>query len=132
MIESTLRCMTLHCLNLAFAASLGSTGALHYLLSPFINAIYLQPGSKTITPNTQVTMETLDLLARRRHTTVALKDLEPSSGLLLTWTVRKQYQKGLPQTRFWLDKRNGVGDREAMRKILRITTENQQQKRVVL
>ncbi|CDH57737.1 predicted protein [Lichtheimia corymbifera JMRC:FSU:9682] len=120
----------------ALAASACSTGAIHYLLSPFVNNIYLHTKQhqeqQRISPNTKVTIETLDLLARKRQSTLALRDLMPSSGLLLTWTVnRKTAPKDLPQNRFWLDKRNGTGDEAAMRSMLRVINGNQDQRRVV-
>ena len=134
--ESTLRYVILYHLTAALAASACSTGAIHYLLSPFVNNIYLhtkqQQEHQRISPNTKVTIETLDLLARKRQSTLALRDLMPSSGLLLTWTVnRKTAPKDLPQNRFWLDKRNGTGDEAAMKSMLRIINGNQDQRRVV-
>ncbi|KAI9323888.1 hypothetical protein BX666DRAFT_1847772 [Dichotomocladium elegans] len=122
----------------ALAASIFSTGALHYLLSPFVNSIYLHTKRneghyQAVSPNSVVTIETLDVLARKRETTLALRDLQPSTGLLLTWTVhRKSITPNLPQTRFWLDKRNGTGDQAAMRNMLRVIENNQRQRRVVV
>lgn len=149
--ESLLLYVIHHLLAAALIASTCSTGALHYLLSPFINSIYLhttkssvQSTKESITPNTVITLETLDLFARRRQTTLPLRDLVPSSGLLLTWTVNRkvierQYAeerlKGvaptIKQTRFWLDRRNGVGDAEAMSQVLRVIQENHRRRRVV-
>jgi hypothetical protein len=121
-------------------ASACSTGALSFLLSPYINAIYLHTPSSNdgkqsvISPNTVISIDTMDLLARTRTTTLQLKDLLPTSNsAFMTWTiskkvVEKQYAleqaKGIKPTihqhRFWLDQRNGMGDRDAMASILRI------------
>lgn len=132
---SSIRCYantTVVCF-IALIASACSTGALHYLLSPFINSIYLhQPSKGIISPNTKITLETLNIAARKRYTTVALRDLVPSSRSLLTWTVSKKALKpGLPQTRFWLDTRNGVGDQEAMSSIVQIIKDGRQRTRVM-
>ncbi|KAG2222706.1 hypothetical protein INT45_011194 [Circinella minor] len=132
----------------ALFASVCSTGALHYILSPFINTIYLHNKSssshnKGLTPNSIVTLETRDLLARKRNTTLAIRDLEPAHGLFQTWRVKPQVMKqqyaeeqrnGTPpsiqQTRFWLDRR-GAGDQEAMVSMLRIIQGNQQKQRII-
>ncbi|KAI9488765.1 hypothetical protein BDB00DRAFT_771961, partial [Zychaea mexicana] len=139
-------------------ASVCSTGALHYILSPFVSAIYLHsnkspspsqqqhtttPTKKGLTPNSIVTLETRDLLARKRMTTLAVRDLEPSHGLLQTWRVNPQIMKqqyaleqrrgtlpSIRQTRFWLDRR-GAGDQEAMVSMIRIIQGNQQNQRIV-
>jgi hypothetical protein len=129
----------------AVMASACSTGALSFLLSPYVNAIYLHtPASDddaikqpVISPNTVISIDTMDLLARTRTTTLHLKDLLPTSNsALMTWTVskkvlEKQYAleqaKGIKPTihqhRFWLDQRNGMGDRDIMSNILRIVHE---------
>lgn len=128
----------------AMMASACSTGALSFLLSPYVNSIDLHtPTDKTppISPNTTVSIDTLDLLARTRTTTLQLKDLLPVQSSVLTWTVnkqtlKKQYQleqlKGIEpkikQTRFWLDQRNGTGDRDAMSSILRVIHEQGRQR----
>ncbi|KAF7728597.1 hypothetical protein EC973_005824 [Apophysomyces ossiformis] len=137
----------------ALIASTCSTGALHYLLSPYINTIHLHTSAKRatatlqdqplITPNTVITLETLDLLARRRQTTLALRDLKPSTGLFSTWRVSqqlidKQYElerlKGikpaLKQTKFWLDQK-GEADTKAMEGIIRVIQENDRRQRLV-
>lgn len=117
----------------ALVASACSTGALHYLLSPFIHSIYLhQPSKGIISPNTKITLETLNIAAQKRRTTVALRDLVPSSSSLLTWTVsKKALNPNLQQTRFWLDTRNGVGDQEAMSSIVQIIKDGRQRTRVI-
>ncbi|KAI8386843.1 hypothetical protein BD560DRAFT_363278 [Blakeslea trispora] len=125
----------------AMMASVCSTGALSFLLSPYVNRIYLHTPHNTrkqpISPNTTISIETLDLLARKRSTTLQLKDLLPiANSSLLTWsvnkkTLEKQYlleqMKGiepkLKQHRFWLDQRNGMGDRDVMSSILRVVQE---------
>ncbi|KAI9251887.1 hypothetical protein BDA99DRAFT_575052 [Phascolomyces articulosus] len=144
----------------ALLASVCSTGALHYILSPFISTIALHnnprsstsssstsshtsPTNKGLTPNSIVTLETRDLLARQRLTTLAIRDLEPAHGLFQTWRVKTQVMKqqyaqeqrdGTPpsirQTRFWLDRR-GAGDQEAMVSMLRIIQGNQQKQRII-
>ncbi|KAG1141303.1 hypothetical protein G6F37_009423 [Rhizopus arrhizus] len=121
--------------NTMFLGASGcSTGALSFLLSPYVNHIYLHQPKQTIaseapiTPETIITIETLDLLARRRQTTVQLRELRPINSSFLTWTVdrnvlRQYYASGqsqrIRQTRFWLDQRNGTGDQEIMSKMLR-------------
>lgn len=138
----------------AVMASACSTGALSFLLSPYVNSIYLhvpqqhhQNNSKrspAISPNSVISIDTLDLFARRRTTTVHLKDLKPvASSSFMTWTVNKrvlekQYaleqSKGIKpminQHRFWLDQRNGMGDRDAMSSILRIVHEQGRQRMI--
>lgn len=132
--ESIVRYTLTHLLYTAFLASGCSTGALSFLLSPYVNYIYLHQPKQTIaseapiTPETIITIETLDLLARRQQTTVQLRELRPINSSFLTWTVdrnvlRQYYASGqsqrIRQTRFWLDQRNGTGDQEIMSKMLR-------------
>lgn len=133
----------------AMAASACSTGALSFLLSPYVNNIYVHPSARSvqsdkappISPNTVISIETLDLLARRRTTTLQLKDLLPANSSLLTWTVSKQTLKKqyaleqakgiepkIKQDRFWLDQRNGTGDRDIMSNIIRIVHEQGRQR----
>lgn len=134
----------------AMAASACSTGALSFLLSPYVNNIYVHPSARSvqqsdkappISPNTVISIETLDLLARRRTTTLQLKDLLPANSSLLTWTVSKQTLKKqyaleqakgiepkIKQDRFWLDQRNGTGDRDIMSSIIRIVHEQGRQR----
>ncbi|KAL7321566.1 hypothetical protein PS15m_001325 [Mucor circinelloides] len=138
----------------AVMASACSTGALSFLLSPYVNSIYLhvpkQHGDNSskklpaISPNSTISIDTLDLFARRRATTLQLKDLKPvASSSFMTWTVNKrvlekQYAleqaKGIKpkinQHRFWLDQRNGMGDRDVMSSILRIVHEQGRQRMV--
>ncbi|EPB84778.1 hypothetical protein HMPREF1544_08500 [Mucor circinelloides 1006PhL] len=138
----------------AVMASACSTGALSFLLSPYVNSIHLhvpkQPGDNSskklpaISPNSTISIDTLDLFARRRTTTLQLKDLKPvASSSFMTWTVNKrvlekQYAleqaKGIKpminQHRFWLDQRNGMGDRDAMSSILRIVHEQGRQRMI--
>lgn len=138
----------------AVMASACSTGALSFLLSPYVNSIYLhvpkQHGDNSskklpaISPNSTISIDTLDLFARRRTTTLQLKDLKPvASSSFMTWTVNKrvlekQYAleqaKGIKpkinQHRFWLDQRNGMGDRDVMSSILRIVHEQGRQRMV--
>lgn len=143
MQESLTRYVFLQMLLTAVMASACSTGALSFLLSPYVNAIYLHTPSNdsarqaAISPNTIISIDTIDLLARTRTTTLQLKDLLPTSNsALMTWTVskkvlEKQYTleqaKGIKptihQNRFWLDQRNGMGDRDVMSSILRIVHE---------
>ncbi|KAI8077937.1 uncharacterized protein B0P05DRAFT_470999 [Gilbertella persicaria] len=132
-------------------ASACSTGALSFLLSPYVNSIHLHiphhDGTKRqppISPNTMISIETLDLLARQRTTTLQLKDLMPvTNSSLMTWvvnkkTLEKQYYleqtKGIEpkikQHRFWLDQRNGMGDRDIMSSILRIVHEQGKQRMI--
>ncbi|KAG0176911.1 hypothetical protein DFQ29_005482, partial [Apophysomyces sp. BC1021] len=150
---STVRYILLNYLVAALIASSCSTGALHYLLSPYINSIHIQTNAKRTsptledqpltTPNTVITLETLDLLARRRQTTVALRDLRPATGLFSTWRVskqliEKQYElerlKGVKplvqQTKFWLDQK-GQADPKAMEGIIRVIQENDRRQRLV-
>ncbi|KAI8137549.1 hypothetical protein BJV82DRAFT_525114, partial [Fennellomyces sp. T-0311] len=113
-------------------ASICSTGAIHHILSPFISTIQLHASSspaKSVTPNSIVTLETRDLLARKQYTTLAIKDLEPANGLLQTWKVNPK-RPSVGQTRFWLDRR-GAGDQEAMMSMMRIIQANQQKQRIV-
>ncbi|CAO3620327.1 unnamed protein product [Mucor hiemalis] len=131
----------------AMAASACSTGALSFLLSPYVNNIYVHPSPRSldrappISPNTVISIETLDLLARRRTTTLQLKDLLPANSSVLTWTVNKQTLKKqyaleqakgiepkIKQDRFWLDQRNGTGDRDIMSSIIRIIHEQGRQR----
>ncbi|KAK4511625.1 uncharacterized protein ATC70_012841 [Mucor velutinosus] len=137
----------------AVMASACSTGALSFLLSPYVNSIYLHvlkqqnESSKklpAISPNSTISIETLDLFARRRTTTLQLKDLKPvASSSFMTWTVNKRVlekQYALEQTkgvkpkinqhRFWLDQRNGMGDRDIMSSILRIVHEQGRQRMI--
>ncbi|KAI9305154.1 hypothetical protein BJ944DRAFT_265691 [Cunninghamella echinulata] len=146
----------------ALVASACSTGALHYTLSPFINNIYLHTSSSPspltstpsplndnkvmpnmnndhnttispITPNTTITLETLDLIARRKQTTVQLRDLKPTKQSLSTWTLSKQYLTRYPHThpgRFWLDRR-GYGDQNVMRQIVKVIQDQDQRKRLI-
>ncbi|KAI9468946.1 MAG: hypothetical protein EXX96DRAFT_589874 [Benjaminiella poitrasii] len=134
----------------AALASACSTGALSFLLSPYVNSIYLhteedENAATRITPNTIISIETLDILARQRTTTLKLRELSPvPQSSLLTWKVNKKVlakelnlieqgkgEKRIHQHRFWLDQRNGVGDREAMSNILRVINE-QGRKRIFL
>ncbi|KAF1799878.1 hypothetical protein V8B55DRAFT_1542357 [Mucor lusitanicus] len=139
----------------AVMASACSTGALSFLLSPYVNSIYLHTPKQqkentsnkklpAISPNSTISIDTLDLFARRRTTTLQLKDLRPvASSSFMTWTVdkrvlEKQYAleqaKGIKpkinQHRFWLDQRNGMGDRDAMSSILRIVHEQGRQRMI--
>ncbi|GAN09358.1 hypothetical protein MAM1_0262d08884 [Mucor ambiguus] len=141
----------------AVMASACSTGALSFLLSPYVNSIYLHVPRQqnndndnnnkklpAISPNSTISIDTLDLFARRRTTTLQLKDLKPvASSSFMTWTVdkrvlEKQYAleqaKGIRpkinQHRFWLDQRNGMGDRDAMSSILRIVHEQGRQRMI--
>ncbi|CAO3633403.1 unnamed protein product [Cunninghamella blakesleeana] len=139
----------------ALVASACSTGALHYTLSPFINNIYLHTPSSSsstpstlnhngddnndktlapITPNTTITIETLDLIARTKQTTLQLRDLKPTNNKpLSTWTFTKQYLNRYPHThpgRFWLNRR-GYGDQNAMRQIVRVIQDQDQRKRLI-
>lgn len=135
----------------ALAASACSTGALHFLLSPFIGSIYLHTpdnphritvtdeptnaSSSAITPKTTITLETMDLLARPKYTTVQLGDLKPSTRSLLTWTLRPSFVARHPEAaspgRFWLDKRGGVGDQNAMRQIVNVIQHQDRHQRLV-
>jgi hypothetical protein len=135
----------------ALAASACSTGALHFLLSPFISSIYLHnpanphliavtneptnSSSTTITPKTTITLETMDLLARPKYTTVQLGDLKPTTRSLLTWTLRPSFLAKHPEAaspgRFWLDKRGGVGDQNAMRQIVNVIKHQDRHQRLV-
>ncbi|KAI9258620.1 hypothetical protein EDC94DRAFT_162856 [Helicostylum pulchrum] len=133
----------------AMMASACSTGALSFLLSPYVNAIYVHTPQRLIqsdkaapiSPNTVISIDTLDLLARRKTTTLHIKDLLPTNSSVLTWTVNKQVikrqyaleqEKGIKPTiqqdRFWLDQRNGTGDRDIMSSILRIVHEQGRQR----
>ncbi|KAI8375586.1 hypothetical protein EDC96DRAFT_551418 [Choanephora cucurbitarum] len=135
----------------AMMASVCSTGALSFLLSPYVNSIHLHIQHRQnserqppISPNTIISIETLDLLARKRTSTLQLKDLLPiASSSLLTWNVNKkalekQYlleqMKGIEpkikQHRFWLDQRNGMGDRDIMSSILRVVQEQGRKKMI--
>ncbi|KAI8086290.1 uncharacterized protein BX664DRAFT_335437 [Halteromyces radiatus] len=151
--ESTARYVILNYLFTALAASTCSTGALHFLLSPFISSIYLHDNNKhrvniidnngsdskssttsIITPKTTITLETMDLFARPKLTTVQLQDLKPSTRSLLTWTCTKQYLANHPETspgRFWLDKRGGVGDQNAMRQIVQVIEKQDKRNRIL-
>ncbi|KAH8552957.1 hypothetical protein BGW37DRAFT_487850 [Umbelopsis sp. PMI_123] len=127
----------------ALVASACSTGILHKFLSPYINNVILhQNRSKsiqTISPNTQVTLETFDLLARTKQTTVKLRDLIPAKSSWLTWNINKdavlkREQLGkdkFPQTRFWLDQRGGIGDLETMSKIVKVVDEQYKRGRML-
>ncbi|GAA5806481.1 hypothetical protein HPULCUR_012015 [Helicostylum pulchrum] len=133
----------------AMMASACSTGALSFLLSPYVNAIYVHTPQRLIqsdkaapiSPNTVISIDTLNLLARRKTTTLHIKDLLPTNSSVLTWTVNKQVikrqyaleqEKGIKPTiqqdRFWLDQRNGTGDRDIMSSILRIVHEQGRQR----
>lgn len=133
----------------AMAASACSTGALSFLLSPYVNNIYVHIPPRAIqsdkpppiSPNTVISIDTLDLLARRKTTTLHVKDLMPTNSSVLTWTVSKQILKKqysleqtqgiepkIKQDRFWLDQRNGTGDRDIMSSILRIVHEQGRQR----
>ncbi|KAI7898370.1 uncharacterized protein BX663DRAFT_525087 [Cokeromyces recurvatus] len=131
----------------AAMASACSTGALSFLLSPYVNSIYvhtaLNDENPRITSNTVISIETLDLLARSRTTTLQLRELLPiPNSSLMTWKVNKkvlekQYHlidqgknvsPRIHQHRFWLDQRNGVGNRDIMSSILRIVHEQGRQK----
>lgn len=134
----------------AVAASACSTGALTFLLSPYVNSIYLHTKNNAhdsplppITPSSVISIETLDILTRRRTTTVRLRDLLPVDSTFMTWKVNKKVlekQYALEQTqgieptilqhRFWLDQRNGLGNKEAMSSILRIVQEQGRQRLV--
>jgi hypothetical protein len=127
----------------ALVASACSTGILHKFLSPYINNVILhQNRSKsiqTISPNTQVTLETFDLLARTKQTTVKLRDLIPAKSSWLTWNINKdavlkREQLGkdkFPQTRFWLDQRGGIGDLETMSKLVKVVDEQYKRGRML-
>ncbi|KAI9030047.1 hypothetical protein CLU79DRAFT_421672 [Phycomyces nitens] len=132
-------------------ASTCSTGALHFMLSPYVHSIQLHAplrkttaSSDTITPNSIVTLETLDMLARKRETTLALKDLVPNPGMFSTWKVSKkllnrQFElervKGIPpsihQDRFWLDQRDARGDGPAMASLIRVVEEHDRRQRLI-
>ncbi|OBZ88186.1 hypothetical protein A0J61_03760 [Choanephora cucurbitarum] len=135
----------------AMMASVCSTGALSFLLSPYVNSIHLHMQHRQnserqppISPNTIISIETLDLLARKRTSTLQLKDLLPiANSSLLTWNVNKkalekQYlleqMKGIEpkikQHRFWLDQRNGMGDKDVMSSILRVVQEQGRKKMI--
>ncbi|ORX54600.1 hypothetical protein DM01DRAFT_1335732 [Hesseltinella vesiculosa] len=120
----------------ALGASAVSTGTLHYLLSPFISNIHLHSPKQSIldttvpiTPATTITIDTMDVFARTRQTTLQLKDLRPSTRSLLTWTCSKPYLAAHPKSspgRFWLDRRSGYGDQAAMRQIIRVVEDQRQ------
>lgn len=133
----------------AMMASACSTGALSFLLSPYINSIYVHTPQRLIhsdkpppiSPKTLISIDTLDFLARHRTTTLHVKDLLPTNSSVLTWTVNKQVLKKqysleqtkgiepkIKQDRFWLDQRNGTGDRDIMSSILRIVHEQGRQR----
>ncbi|KAI8085666.1 hypothetical protein BDF21DRAFT_242889 [Thamnidium elegans] len=147
--ESLTRYAITQMLMTAMMASACSTGALSFLLSPYVNAIYVHTPRRSIqsdkaapiSPNTVISIDTLDLLARRKTTTLHIKDLLPTNSSVLTWTVNKQVikrqyaleqEKGIKPTiqqdRFWLDQRNGTGDRDVMSSILRIVHEQGRQR----
>jgi hypothetical protein len=143
--ESLTRYVLIQMLMTAMMASACSTGALSFLLSPYVNSIYVHQRNNNkvspISPNTLISIETLDLLARRRTTTLHVKDLLPTNSSVLTWTVNKQVLKKqysleqskgteptIKQNRFWLDQRNGTGDRDVMSSILRIVHEQGRQR----
>ncbi|RUS13185.1 hypothetical protein BC937DRAFT_86192 [Endogone sp. FLAS-F59071] len=119
----------------ALAASSCSTACVQYFLSPYIINLYLHTETPRahslppITPNTTITLETLNLFARPTLTTLQLKDLRlPGRELFLTWRVKRnvlEEGKGrIRQSRFWLDDQNGIGDREAVRKIVDVVRKN--------
>ncbi|KAI8072514.1 hypothetical protein BC940DRAFT_292755 [Gongronella butleri] len=132
----------------ALACSAVSTGSLHYLLSPFISRIHLHTPKQSIldttnstrdaadasvlapiTPNTTISIDTTDILARTRTTTLQLRDLRPSTRSLLTWTCSPQYMAKHPHSkpgRFWLDRRAGYGDQTAMRQLMRVVQDQHQ------
>ncbi|PHZ13810.1 uncharacterized protein RHIMIDRAFT_236858 [Rhizopus microsporus ATCC 52813] len=92
--ESILRHMLTQTLFTAFAASGCSTGALTYLLSPYVNHIYLHSKNNAgITPDTVITIETLDILTRKRQTTVRLRELQPVYSTFLTWKVNPKIKE---------------------------------------
>ncbi|CAO3693962.1 unnamed protein product [Umbelopsis ramanniana] len=127
----------------ALVASACSTGVLHKFLSPYVNNVILhQNPSKSIqsiSPNTQVTLETLDVLARKKQTTIKLRDLVPAKGSWLTWNIKKDVvqkreQLGkdeFPQTRFWLEQCGGLGDLETMSKIVKVVDEEYKRGRML-
>lgn len=124
----------------ALAASSCSTACVQYFLSPYIINLYLHTEAPRahslpppITPNTTITLETLNLFARPTLTTLQLRDLELARReLFLTWRVRRKVLeegKGrIRQSRFWLDDQSGVGDREAVRKIIDVVRKNDSRK----
>ncbi|CAM0137387.1 unnamed protein product [Umbelopsis sp. WA50703] len=127
----------------ALVASTCSTGVLHKFLSPYVNQVYLHHSKnkslQTISPNTKITLETLDLLARKKRTTIKLRDLTLANGSWLTWRIKndaidkqaKLGQEEYPQTKFWLDQRGGVGDLETMSKIVKVVNEEYKRGRLL-
>ncbi|KAL0075231.1 hypothetical protein F4703DRAFT_1343594 [Phycomyces blakesleeanus] len=135
----------------ALAASTCSTGALHFMLSPYVHTIQLHSpprktvtAADTITPNSVVTLETLDMFARKRETTLALRDLVPNPGMFSTWKVSKkvlnrQFElervKGIPPTihqdKFWLDQRDARGDGPVMANLIRVVEEHDRRQRLI-
>ncbi|KAI8987986.1 hypothetical protein BDF20DRAFT_299385 [Mycotypha africana] len=160
--ESLIRFVLTQLVLTAVAASACSTGVLTYILAPYINKIYLLenglPQSTTakkdenhniekynITPNSIITIETMDILTRRRTSTLRLRDLVPAlDSSFSTWKVnnqilKKQHEleqsKGIKplvqQQKFWLDQRNIMGEMEIMSNILRVVNEQGQKQRLI-
>lgn len=94
---------------------------------------------QTISPNTKITLETLDVLARKKRTTIKLRDLTLANGSWLTWRIRKDAinkqtklrHEDFPQTKFWLDQRGGAGDIETMSKIVKVVDEEYKRGRML-
>ncbi|KAI7871136.1 hypothetical protein BDF14DRAFT_1719518, partial [Spinellus fusiger] len=138
---------------LALVASTCSTSALHFLLSPYIHTIELHisqgktladPKAPLITPNSIITLRTLDLLAQYRLSTLCLKDLVPAPGMFSTWRVSKKIANAqqtlktlhgtpptLPQTRFWLDQRGAAVYSEEIEKVMHVIQEHDRRQRLI-
>jgi hypothetical protein len=141
--ESTIQYIFSLFISTALVASTCSTGVLHKFLSPYVNQVYLHHSKnkslQTISPNTKITLETLDLLARKKRTTIKLRDLTLANGSWLTWRIKndaidkqaKLGQEEYPQTKFWLDQRGGVGDLETMSKIVKVVNEEYKRGRLL-
>lgn len=142
-LESTIQYIFSIFVSTALVASACSTGVLHKFLSPYVNHVTLHQNKtkslQTISPNTEITLATFDLLARTKLTTIKLRDLVPAKGSWLTWSIKKDAiekrerlaKENFPQTKFWLDQRGGAGDLATMSKIVKVVDEENKRGRVL-
>ncbi|OZJ06733.1 hypothetical protein BZG36_00347 [Bifiguratus adelaidae] len=103
----------------ALAASVCSTSFLHYFLSPYVTEMSID--SKHVTPDSRITVKTLNLSARTVSTTLSLRDLYPAKDMFLSWRAKRTASKP-KQSRFWIDERV-AGENPTLRQCLRAVQE---------
>ncbi|CAG8494619.1 7512_t:CDS:2 [Dentiscutata erythropus] len=90
------------------STSAASTGLIHWCVSPYVSRIYHNLSSKnnheneksekvttSITPDSFLTFETLNLFGKPHFTTLQVKSLEPSTRIFTNWKVKKQFENNI-------------------------------------